>query len=132
MKTIIQFEVAGVRHHLQDFVRAKVGRGDPLTLKLEPENKYDVHAIAVYAGDIQIGYVPRTHNQLIKGAVNEGRVRCIVNIVWEAGCWALLSVYDSLTEMQAAQAAKQGAPAEDELRCYGQDDDGGGAIDGDW
>lgn len=116
MKTF-QFEVAGVNHRLSDYVRAKVGRGDPLTLKPEPTNKYDVHAIAVYAGDIQIGYVPRTHNQLIKAAVNEGRVRSTVNVVWPRGCWAWVDVYESLQEMQAAQAAqaaKQGTPTEDE------------------
>ena len=114
MKRTFQFEVAGVNHRLPDYVKANVSRGDPLTLKPEPTNKYDVHAIAVFAGGLQIGYVPRTHNQLIKAAVNEGRVRCIVNVVWPRGCWAWVDAYESLPEMQAAQAAKQGAPAEDE------------------
>jgi hypothetical protein len=114
MKKTFQFEVAGVSHRLPDYVKANVGRGDPLMLKPEPTNPYDVHAIAVYAGDIQIGYVPRTHNQLIKGAVNEGRVRCLVNVVWPRGCWAWAEAYESLQEMQAAQAVKQGTPAEDE------------------
>lgn len=41
----------------------KLKIGTPLTLKAEPTNCYDAHAIALYFEDKKIGYIPRSENK---------------------------------------------------------------------
>ena len=51
--------VAGVKHrpgakeHL-----ATLPEGAELTLQREPDNQFDANAIAIYSGEIQVGYIP--------------------------------------------------------------------------
>lgn len=87
-----QFELAGISHRHADYLRANVQRGDALTLKCEPTNKFDPDAIMVCKGDIQIGYVPRTHTLPIKAAVQSDRATCIADAVWPRGCWVNVNI----------------------------------------
>jgi HIRAN domain-containing protein len=49
--------VAGAAHHRPDAAAAEPGA--PLTLRRDPGNEHDPNAIAVLAGDEQVGWVPR-------------------------------------------------------------------------
>ena len=51
------FKIAGISHHTEQCV--SITYETELTMKLEPENKYDPSAIAIYFGDNHIGYVPK-------------------------------------------------------------------------
>jgi hypothetical protein len=55
--------VAGVagagRHHADAVAAAPADPGAPLALRRDPANEHDPNAIQVWAGDVQIGWVPR-------------------------------------------------------------------------
>jgi len=87
-----QFELAGISHRHADYVLANVQRGDALTLKCEPTNKFDPNAIMVFKDNIQIGYVPKTHTLLLKAAVLSDRVTSHADAVWPRGCWVNVHV----------------------------------------
>lgn len=47
----------------------------PLVLVREPDNKYDIYAVAVLDGDgRQFGYIPKTYSQIVSGWLNAGEV----------------------------------------------------------
>ena len=102
-----QFEVAGVKFRAKAFKDAEVARGDRLTLKREPENKYDPKAIAVYKGEHHIGYVPRTHNQALGEDMNREHGVC-VDAVWKLGCWVVVNIKDD--EAPGEEKAKEQEP----------------------
>lgn len=103
MKTF-QFEIAGIKFRAADYDRAQVTRGDRLTLRPEPTNKYDPLAIAVYKGEVQIGYVPRTHNRdrTLHEALKTrpAEVGCCVDAAWKMGAWVVVNIKENneLTE----------------------------------
>ncbi|MDR0755106.1 MAG: HIRAN domain-containing protein [Prevotellaceae bacterium] len=39
--------------------------GSELKIKVEPENKFDTYAVAIYFHDVKLGYIPRGENKLI-------------------------------------------------------------------
>lgn len=45
------------------FEQLKIGK--PVRLVREDENEFDKSAIAVFFGDTHIGYIPRTHNEML-------------------------------------------------------------------
>jgi len=104
-----QFEVAGVKFRSKAFDEAQVQRGDRLTLILEPTNKYDSGAIAVYKGEHHIGYVPRTHNTLIHEAVAQrpAEVGVCVDAAWKGGCWVVVNIkeQDGNSDVEVSQTA---------------------------
>jgi hypothetical protein len=55
--------VAGVagagQHHTEALQSDEAEPGRPLELRRDPDNPHDSNAIAVYAGDEQVGWVPR-------------------------------------------------------------------------
>lgn len=99
----IEFEVAGVKHHWHEFVRAQVKRGDFLTLRREPTNKHDPLAVAVLKGEIVIGYVPRANREvgeaMLKDRVKEVRVL----LDWATGCQARVVLHEH--EHEAKQSS---------------------------
>lgn len=50
--------VAGLKHHMSRKQYDALQLGGTLTLKAEPENKYDKHAIAIYNCSYKIGFIP--------------------------------------------------------------------------
>jgi hypothetical protein len=91
-----QFEVSGIKFRFEQFTKAQVARGDRLTLKLEPTNQFDPNAIAVYKGDVQIGYVPRSHTKHIRDDLKARPedIGCTVDAAWRAGCWVVVNIKD--------------------------------------
>ncbi len=63
--------------HIKDFIPIAHGLqvGDQLTLKRDPTNKYDEHAIAVFTeGGKRIGWVARQDNELISRLMDAGKL----------------------------------------------------------
>ena len=58
-----RLRVAGVagagRHHAEALQSDNAGPGSPLALRRDPDNPHDANAIAVFAGDEQVGWVAR-------------------------------------------------------------------------
>lgn len=85
----IDFEIAGTKWHWDSFCAAQLKRGDYLTLRLEPDNKHDPHAVAVYKDVHHVGYVPRTFNREVGEAVAKGKVTEVrVWLDWPTGAEA--------------------------------------------
>jgi hypothetical protein len=59
------FNLAGFTYYdgIEVFSNLKIG--SPLTLKAEPENKYDPSAVAIWYDDKKLGFVPREENELL-------------------------------------------------------------------
>jgi hypothetical protein len=59
------FNLAGFTYYdgIEVFNELKIGTN--VTLKAEPENKYDPCAVAVYFVDKKLGFIPRENNELI-------------------------------------------------------------------
>ena len=55
--------------------------GMTLTLKCEPENKYDPNAVAVYTEDFKLGFIPKETAAKINLDVSDGAVHCVVSEV---------------------------------------------------
>ena len=47
--------------------------GSPLELRRQPDNEHDPNAIAVHAGDAQVGWVPREVAAELAPELDEGR-----------------------------------------------------------
>lgn len=95
------FELAGVRFRLEEFQKAQVQAGDVLELRAEPQNPHDKAAIAVYKGQVMLGYVPRTHNWAMMEALKAGRLTCVASSVWSRGCWVKVAATDPDDEAKA-------------------------------
>ena len=59
------FNIAGFTYYDCALVFQKLNIGTKLNLVLEPDNKYDARAIAIYYKDHKIGFVPRTENRIL-------------------------------------------------------------------
>lgn len=72
-KEIVLLEtfVAGWQYHQGDSIWNALQPDDALSLCREPQNPYDESAIAVYACGVKIGYVPRIHNTVIAGMIDQ-------------------------------------------------------------
>lgn len=62
---LAHFDIAGFTYYegSEAFENFKIGT--KLQLKLEPENKFDARAIALFYNDFKLGFVPRTENRII-------------------------------------------------------------------
>lgn len=60
-----EMPVAGYRYYKGKKLEYLMEPGKELSLKREPENKYDEAAIAVYFNEIKIGYLPQAENATI-------------------------------------------------------------------
>ncbi len=63
--------VAGFRHHQAPTLFDQLRPGDTLTLRREPDNPYDRHAIQVLWQGQLLGYVPRRNNQALAWAMDQ-------------------------------------------------------------
>jgi len=61
---LLHISVAGLRFHEFELAAFPLDLGQRLRMLREPDNPYDARAIALYAGDRRIGYVPRQHNKM--------------------------------------------------------------------
>ena len=66
-----RFFVAGYRYHDGPANQAALHSGQALRLVREPDNPHDPRAIALFAGDLLLGYVPRTQNSMAAGCLDQ-------------------------------------------------------------
>lgn len=85
--TQARFELAGVKYRLQAYTAARVKLEDKLRLVPEPENPYDVKAIAVHKDNFHIGYVPVRENVFIHPYAMAGTAVCVVEAATPVSCW---------------------------------------------
>lgn len=52
--------VAGLQYH--PGISLRLQAGDALKMVREPDNPYDANAVALYAGDTKLGYIPKKEN----------------------------------------------------------------------
>lgn len=80
--------------------------GEPIELRLEPRNKFDEHAVAVFScRGIQIGYLPAERAPLIGGLIRKGHdVRAIFQerTIWGA---AIRVAFDGKTPVLPVRQA---------------------------
>ena len=58
--------VAGTTHSERfDEVSWEIEKGDKMTMKRNPRNKYDKNAIGIYYRNIRIGWVPKSENEIL-------------------------------------------------------------------
>lgn len=73
----VMLEVAGVRYR-QSAVTTPVKLHDAISFQPEPDNPYDPHAVAIYAKERKIGYVPRQQaaaiNEMAKNQMVHARI----------------------------------------------------------
>lgn len=81
---LTHFDIAGFTYYkgAKCFNKLKIGK--KLKLKLEPENKFDARAVAVYYKKNKLGFVPRSDNRIIYkllsmnlGSFLEARVQAV-------------------------------------------------------
>ena len=79
-KPLFDFAIAGGGYHGLDAARGTLVLGERLVLRPEPENEYDVNAVAVHRADnLMLGYVPRAANPPIARLLQDGaRVEAVV------------------------------------------------------
>jgi HIRAN domain len=65
--------VAGARFHGEALAADAAAPGRPLRLRREPDNEHDPNAIAVEAGDGQLGWVPRELAAELAADLDAGR-----------------------------------------------------------
>jgi len=66
--------VAGAgRHHADAIASDAAAPGSPLELRRDPDNEHDPNAIAVHAGGVQVGWVPRELAAELAPELDEGR-----------------------------------------------------------
>ena len=71
-KPILDFAVAGGWFHGLRQALVDLAVGERLRLIAEPENPYDQNAVAVWRGDVKLGYVPRAANAPLARLLAEG------------------------------------------------------------
>src|SRR5574338_651190 len=70
---LLETSLVGVRHHISEEQFRALPEGAQLTLKREPENKFDPHAIAVHAPDgTKIGFVTKAQAGWLSRLIDNG------------------------------------------------------------
>lgn len=64
-KHFMHCQIAGFSYHEGPLVFNELTVGAELTLVIEPNNKYDPTAVAVYYGNSKLGYLPADKNNIV-------------------------------------------------------------------
>ncbi len=66
------FHIAGFTYYDGIDVFNKLEIGTELSLKAEPNNKYDIYAVALYYKNYKLGYIPHGNNKYVSKFLNLG------------------------------------------------------------
>jgi hypothetical protein len=66
------FHIAGFTYHDGVDVFGELKIGTELNMIVEPDNKYDAYAVAIYFKEHKLGYIPRGNNKYISKFLNFG------------------------------------------------------------
>lgn len=86
---LLQITVAGTSYAKDlEKVQDKIIAEQVLTMKREPSNTYDKHAIALYVDDVRVGYVPANLNVVCSRLMDAGKMffARVIKSNWE-GDW---------------------------------------------
>ncbi len=86
---LLQITVAGTSYAKDlEKVQDKIIAEQVLTMKREPSNTYDKHAIALYVDDVRVGYVPANLNVVCSRLMDAGKMffARVIKSSWE-GEW---------------------------------------------
>ncbi|MGV8134352.1 MAG: HIRAN domain-containing protein [Mangrovibacterium sp.] len=64
--------IAGFHYYQGKEVENQLREGDQLSLKREPQNRYDRNAVEVYLKSKKLGYLPRKENKIIARMMDQG------------------------------------------------------------
>jgi len=68
------FHIAGFTYYNGVDVFENLKIGEELSLKAEPENRYDPNAVAIYYKEEKLGFVPKDENELLSKFLNLGYI----------------------------------------------------------
>ena len=71
-ETVLDFAIAGGWFHGLRAALAELAVGERLALVAEPENPHDGNAVAVWRGNVKLGYVPRAANPPLARLLAQG------------------------------------------------------------
>lgn len=71
--SVLNTEVAGTYYHHPEKFAQDIVPDSIITLKREPKNQYDSLAVALYFGDLKIGYLPKAKNEVIAKLMDAGK-----------------------------------------------------------
>lgn len=72
-KHFSHFSIAGFTFYEGVLAFKHLEIGTELTIKPEPENRYDENAVAIYYKEHKLGYVPRSQNKAIAAILGAGQ-----------------------------------------------------------
>ncbi|MGC8824314.1 MAG: HIRAN domain-containing protein [Bacteroidales bacterium] len=64
-KHFMHCNIAGFSYYDGVLVFHELDIGTELKLKIEPDNRFDPHAVEVYYGEFKLGYLPADKNEII-------------------------------------------------------------------
>lgn len=64
-KHFLHCNIAGFSYYEGAIVFKELAVGTELSLKIEPDNRFDPHAVEVYYGQTKLGYLPADKNKII-------------------------------------------------------------------
>ena len=71
--SVLNTDIAGVYYQKPEKFAQDIAENDIITLKREPENKFDHLAIALYYKKIKIGYIPKAKNEVLAKLIDAGK-----------------------------------------------------------
>jgi len=69
---IYEGEVVGLQYYNAEDLVGIMKEEEILTMKREPENKFDTRAIAIYYNEHKIGYMAKRHNKIMSKMLDTG------------------------------------------------------------
>lgn len=83
-RNLLSFHIAGFQFWDGATVLGKLKAGDHLRLMPEPDNPHDASAVALYAGQVKLGYVPADSNEWLSVMLHFGHgdaFECVIQQV---------------------------------------------------
>jgi hypothetical protein len=72
---LLEIDIAGTNHCEEiELIEDQVVPEKILTMKREPDNEFDKHAIAIYCEQVRIGYVPAKMNLVCSRLMDAGKL----------------------------------------------------------
>lgn len=69
-----RYSIVGMNFRKSEKFVAELVPGTKLSLVREPGNKFDKNAVAVWCGDVHVGYVPKAQNAVLAKFIDENGV----------------------------------------------------------
>ncbi len=101
-----EFSIAGFRYHDGPEAMPLLAPGTALTLRAQPDNQYDPHAVEILCGRLKLGYVPRFCNRHVSQLLqNQVSLACeVTRISADAPPWDAVAVRISLPQPESIAA----------------------------